>query len=67
MRAKLSGARARHNPNQVHGGHAEMVRGRLTGPSLFVMVVLGTTIHEFAGHDALSPNETRGWSDQVRP
>ena len=35
-------------------------------PSL-VMVVLGATIHEFACNDALLPNETRGWSDQVRP
>jgi len=31
------------------------------------MVVLGTTIHEFAGRDRVLPNETRGWSDQVRP
>jgi hypothetical protein len=32
-----------------------------------VMVVLGTTIYEFARNGAFSPNETRGWSDQVRP
>jgi hypothetical protein len=36
--------------------------------SLFsLMVVLGTTIHEFVGGDALLPSQTRGWSDQVRP
>jgi hypothetical protein len=34
---------------------------------LFVMVVLGTTIHEFACGGAVWFNETRGWSDQVRP
>jgi hypothetical protein len=28
------------------------------------MVVLGTTIHEFASDDTLSPIEIRGWSDQ---
>ena len=33
----------------------------------FVMVVLGTTIHEFACHCSALPHETRGWSDQVRP
>jgi hypothetical protein len=33
----------------------------------FVLVVLGTTIHEFACNNALLPHETRGWSDQVRP
>ena len=32
-----------------------------------VMVVLGTTIHEFADSRTFLPNETRGWSDQVRP
>jgi len=31
------------------------------------MVVLGTTIHEFAHGGSVSPYETRGWSDQVRP
>jgi hypothetical protein len=31
------------------------------------MVVLGTTIHEFACRNWMLPNETRGWSDQVRP
>jgi hypothetical protein len=31
------------------------------------MVVLGTTIHEFASDGALLPIDTRGWSDQVRP
>jgi len=31
------------------------------------MVVLGTTIHEFARNDWIMPIETRGWSDQVRP
>jgi hypothetical protein len=31
------------------------------------MVVLGTTIHEFASSVPMSPIETRGWSDQVRP
>jgi hypothetical protein len=39
--------------------------GKRDGPTLFVMVVLGTTIHEFAGVIALLPIETRGWSDQV--
>jgi hypothetical protein len=29
--------------------------------------VLGTTIHEFASAVQISPIETRGWSDQVRP
>jgi hypothetical protein len=33
----------------------------------FVMVVLGTTIHEFACDRAILLIETRGWSDQVRP
>jgi hypothetical protein len=28
-----------------------------------VMVVLGTTIHEFASNDRISLVETRGWSD----
>jgi hypothetical protein len=32
-----------------------------------VMVVLGTTIHEFGGRFAVLHGETRGWSDQVRP
>jgi hypothetical protein len=32
-----------------------------------VMVVLGTTIYEFAGYGALLLNGTRGWSHQVRP
>jgi hypothetical protein len=32
-----------------------------------VMVVLGTTIHEFACDSQTLPSETRGWSDQVRP
>jgi len=32
-----------------------------------VMVVLGTTIHEFVCAGRVSPEETRGWSDQVRP
>jgi len=31
------------------------------------MVVLGTTIREFASTDAMLPNDTRGWSDQLRP
>jgi len=31
------------------------------------MVALGATIHEFACIAAILPNETRGWSDQVRP
>jgi hypothetical protein len=32
------------------------------------MVVLGTTIHEFACTNLLSPNETRGWpADECRP
>jgi len=31
------------------------------------MVVLGTTTHEFACSSEMVPNETRGWSDQVRP
>ena len=39
---------------------------------LTVMVVLGTTIHEFACNNFACNNaflliETRGWSDQVRP
>jgi putrescine---pyruvate transaminase len=29
------------------------------------MVVLGTTIHEFAGNSPFLPGETRGWPDQV--
>ncbi len=33
----------------------------------FVMVVLGTTIREFACDCTAWPGETRGWSDQVRP
>jgi hypothetical protein len=33
----------------------------------FVMVVLGTTIYEFACGHAILLIETRGWSDQVRP
>jgi hypothetical protein len=33
----------------------------------FVMVVLGTTIHEFLAAIAIWPMQTRGWSDQVRP
>jgi hypothetical protein len=28
------------------------------------MIVLGTTIHEFACHFSVLPKETRGWSDQ---
>jgi hypothetical protein len=28
----------------------------------FVMVVLGTTIHEFACNSAILPDKTRGWS-----
>src|SRR5690242_20208350 len=32
-----------------------------------VMVLLGTTIHDFASAGAVSPAETRGWSGQVRP
>ena len=32
-----------------------------------VMVVLGTTIHEFVNIGVVLPRETRGWSDQVRP
>src|SRR5688500_7809742 len=35
--------------------------------SLIVMVVLGTTIHEFADNHPTPLMETRGWSDQVRP
>ncbi len=30
----------------------------------FVMVVLGTTIHEFGGRFAVLHGETRGWSDK---
>jgi len=30
-----------------------------------VMVVLGTTIHEFVSSSSFSLSETRGWSDQV--
>jgi len=33
----------------------------------YVMVVLGTTIHEFTGDHPVARMETRGWSDQVRP
>jgi hypothetical protein len=33
----------------------------------FVMVVLGTTIHEFACKRRAWLTETHGWSDQVRP
>jgi hypothetical protein len=36
-------------------------------PLSFVMVVLGTTIHEFAGNSGVARIETHGWSDQVRP
>src|SRR5690242_7317395 len=42
MRAKLSASPPPHNPNRAHGGHAS------TPHTPFVMVVLGTTIHEFA-------------------
>ncbi len=48
----------------------DMVRyllSSLFSRSLLVMVVLGTTIHEFVCHSAIAPGETRGWSDQVRP
>jgi hypothetical protein len=40
---------------------------RIAYPGSFVMVVLGTTIHEFACSHADLPIEIRGWSDQVRP
>ena len=46
----------------VVAGHGSQARS-----PLFVMVVLGTTIHEFARNSTLSPHDTRGWSDQVRP
>jgi hypothetical protein len=32
-----------------------------------VMVVLGTTIYEFACRRSISPNETRGWQGQALP
>ena len=40
------------------------VHALFSGHSFFVMVVLGTTIHEFACNGSPLANETRGWSDQ---
>jgi len=35
----------------------------IADPHTVVMVVLGTTIHEFACDNEILPIETRGWSD----
>jgi hypothetical protein len=44
-----------------------MVSDPAQGAIKAVMVVLGTTSHEFACRSGALPDETRGWSHQVRP
>jgi hypothetical protein len=58
----IEGSKSRR---KLHAGRGEVYLPRvptITAPNT-VLVVLGTTIHEFASNDRISPVETRGWSD----
>jgi hypothetical protein len=51
----------------VQATHGAMILTAGSRRSHLVMVALGATIHELACNDSISPTETHGWSDQVRP